>query len=127
MMVYTLRREQLLPQPIDRVFTFFADAANLEAITPLWLRFQILTPLPISTGPGTLIEYRLRWHEMPIHWVTRIDRWEPPTCFSDVQLRGPYRLWERCTHLSRATLAHGCVIWSVMRTRLACLVDWRIA
>jgi ligand-binding SRPBCC domain-containing protein len=94
MMIDTLQREQMLRQPIDRVFAFFADAANLEAITPPWLRFQILTPLPIAMGPGSLIEYRLHWHRMPIRWVTRIDQWEPPTRFSDVQLRGPYRLWE---------------------------------
>ncbi len=93
MMVYTLQREQMLPRPIDRVFAFFADAANLEAITPPWLRFQILTPQPIAMGPGTLIEYRLRLRGMPIRWVTRIEQWEPPTRFSDVQLRGPYRLW----------------------------------
>jgi ligand-binding SRPBCC domain-containing protein len=89
-----LQREQLIPHPLEKVFAFFADAANLEAITPPWLRFQILTPPPIAMGPGTLIEYRLRWHGMPIRWVTRIDRWEPPIRFSDVQLRGPYRLWE---------------------------------
>jgi ligand-binding SRPBCC domain-containing protein len=94
MMVYTLQREQYLPQPIDEVFAFFADAGNLEAITPPWLRFNILTPRPIAMAPGALIEYRLRWHGMPIRWTTRIERWEPPTRFCDVQLHGPYRLWE---------------------------------
>ncbi|HZZ79037.1 MAG TPA: SRPBCC family protein [Gemmataceae bacterium] len=94
MMIYTLQREQHLPHPIEQVFAFFADAGNLEAITPPWLRFQILTPRPIGMVPGVLIKYRLRWHGMPIHWVTRIDRWEPPTRFCDVQLQGPYRLWE---------------------------------
>lgn len=94
MMVYTLQREQRLPQPIEQVFAFFADAGNLEAITPPWLRFQILTPRPIAMAPGALIDYRLRWHGMPIRWTTRIDRWEPPMRFCDVQLQGPYLLWE---------------------------------
>lgn len=93
MMVYTLQREQVLPHPIDQVFAFFADAGNLEAITPPWLRFQILK-LPRSIESGALIEYQLRWHGMPIRWLSRIGQWAPPTRFFDVQLQGPYRLWE---------------------------------
>lgn len=94
MIVYTLKREQVLTQPIDQVFEFFADAGNLEAITPSWLRFSILTPRPVPMAQGALIEYRLRWRRAPIRWVTRIEVWEPPRRFCDVQLRGPYRLWE---------------------------------
>lgn len=94
MTVYTLTREQMLPQSIDRVFEFFADAGNLEAITPPWLRFHILTPQPILMAPGALIEYQMRWRRLPIRWLTRIESWEPPRRFCDVQLRGPYRLWE---------------------------------
>ena len=42
------------------VFAFFGNARNLEAITPPWLGFQILSPEPIVMAPETLIEYRLR-------------------------------------------------------------------
>lgn len=83
------------------VFAFFADARNLEAITPPWLGFQILSPEPIVMAPGTLIEYRIRWHCLPMRWVTEIHCWDPPIGFMDVQLRGPYRLWEH-THCFQA-------------------------
>ncbi len=83
------------------VFAFFADARNLEAITPPWLGFQILSPEPIAMDPGTRIEYQLHWHRFPIRWVTEIRSWDPPTSFMDVQLRGPYRLWEH-THCFQA-------------------------
>jgi len=79
------------------VFGFFADAFNLEAITPPWLRFRVVTPGPIPMGPGTMVEYRLRLHRIPIRWLTRIEVWEPGARFVDVQIRGPYRAWHH-TH-----------------------------
>jgi ligand-binding SRPBCC domain-containing protein len=95
--MHILRREQELPGRPDEVFAFFADAANLEAITPPWLRFAIATPDPIAMGPGTLIAYKLRLHGIPIRWLTRIELWEPGVRFVDRQLRGPYALWHH-TH-----------------------------
>ena len=94
---HTLRREQQLPGEPGAVFGFFAEAANLEAITPPWLSFRIVTPPPIAMGVGTLIEYRLRLHGLPISWLTRIEVWEPGVRFVDQQLRGPYALWHH-TH-----------------------------
>jgi len=57
---YYLERTQLIPQPLPEVFAFFADASNLEIITPEFLHFRILTPLPIRMEVGTLIDYRLK-------------------------------------------------------------------
>jgi ligand-binding SRPBCC domain-containing protein len=93
MAVHTLIRHTFVPEPIDRVFDFFSRAGNLETITPPFLRFRILTPSPIAMRPGTLIEYALRVHGIPMRWLTRIEEWDPPHRFVDVQLRGPYRLW----------------------------------
>ena len=44
MTVHVLERRQRLPVPAERAFAFFSDARNLEAITPPWLRFHVLTP-----------------------------------------------------------------------------------
>jgi len=38
---HTLKREQWIPRSIQEVFAFFADAHNLEQITPRWLNFKI--------------------------------------------------------------------------------------
>jgi ligand-binding SRPBCC domain-containing protein len=113
---YLLEREQWLARPIAEVFAFFADPTNLEAITPEWLRFTIVTPQPIAMAAGTVIEYRLHWHRIPLRWTSLIEVWEPPHRFLDVQLRGPYRLW-RHTHTFEAR-AGGTVIRDEVRYRL---------
>jgi ligand-binding SRPBCC domain-containing protein len=89
----TLHAELWLPQPIDTVFPFFADAGNLEAITPPLLHFRILTPRPIEMRVGALIDYRLRVRGIPVTWRTRISAWEPSFRFIDEQIKGPYRTW----------------------------------
>jgi ligand-binding SRPBCC domain-containing protein len=94
---HVLQRTQRLPGAPEAVFPFFADALNLERITPAWLGFRVLTPGPIEMTRGTLIEYRLKLHGVPIRWLTRNETWEPPVRFVDVQVRGPYRLWHH-TH-----------------------------
>ncbi len=104
MRVHRLEREQFLAHPIERVFSFFAEARNLERITPPLLRFRVLTPGAIAMGVGTLIEYRVRVHGLPVDWLTRIEEWEPCVRFVDVQLAGPYRLWH---HTHTFTARHG--------------------
>jgi ligand-binding SRPBCC domain-containing protein len=94
---YTLHTELWLPRPRNEVFPFFAEARNLEAIIPPWLKFEVLTPAPIKMRPGALIDYRIRVHGIPIRWRTEIAEWQPPHRFVDVQLCGPYRLWHH-TH-----------------------------
>lgn len=96
-----LQAELWVPRTPEDVFPFFAEARNLEAITPPWLRFEVLTPAPIVMQPGTLIDYRIRIHGIPIGWRTEIREWNPPHRFVDVQLRGPYVLWHH-THTFEA-------------------------
>ena len=83
--------------PAERAFALYADAHNLEPMTPPWLHFQVTTPGEITMAPGALLDYRLRLHGFPIEWTTRIESWEPPHGFVDTQLKGPYALWHH-TH-----------------------------
>lgn len=97
MSIHTLTRQQELDGAPQDVFPFFADATNLEAITPPLLAFQVTTPRPIAMHAGTLIEYRLKVHRVPIRWRTLIEQWQPSEMFVDTQIKGPYKLWHH-TH-----------------------------
>ncbi len=94
---FIFHAEQFFPHPRAEVFPFFANAANLEKLTPPFLRFKILTPTPVEMHPGAIIDYRIHIHSLPLRWRTGIVAWNPPHRFIDVQLRGPYRLWHH-TH-----------------------------
>ena len=91
--MYQLERQQFVPRPRDEVFAFFAEARNLEKLTPAFLNFRILNPLPIELRGGTLIDYQIRLGGLPMRWRTRIESFEAPERFVDVQLSGPYRCW----------------------------------
>jgi ligand-binding SRPBCC domain-containing protein len=94
---FTFHTELWLPRPREEIFSFFAEARNLEAITPPWLKIQVLTPAPVIMRKGTLIDYRISVHGVPVRWRTEITEWQPPHQFVDSQLRGPYVFWHH-TH-----------------------------
>lgn len=93
MRIHDFTAELWLPLPPEEIFPFFSDAANLDAITPPWLHFEIVTPQPMKIREGSLIDYRLKVRGFPLRWRTLISKWEPPYRFVDEQLRGPYRQW----------------------------------
>ena len=99
---YLLRAHAHIERPLEEVFDFFADARNLERITPPSLGFSILTPEPIEMRTGTQNDYRLKLNGIPFRWRTQITEWNPPlkavtqrwsASFTDVQIKGPYHTW----------------------------------
>lgn len=95
--IWTVTAVQVLPRPVDEIFPFFADAHNLERLTPEFLNFRVLTPKPIDIRSGCIIDYTLRVHRIPLRWKTEILDWDPPRSFVDNQAKGPYALWHH-TH-----------------------------
>ncbi len=105
-----------LPKPLYEVFTFFADAYNLEEITPSFLGFEVLTPRPVPMKVGQIIDYKLRLRGLPVRWRSEITAWDPPFRFIDEQRKGPYKLWiheHRFTELDGMTLCEDHVEYAV--------------
>jgi len=90
---YNFEMEMIIPAKLDKVFSFFSAAENLQILTPPWLHFLILTPTPLKIKKGRIIDYKLRLYGWPFRWQTEITQWDPPHQFIDEQVRGPYRKW----------------------------------
>jgi len=124
MKTFLYNTELWLPRPRNEVFAFFADARNLETITPPWLQFNVLTPSPIVMRPGALIDYQLRVHGFPLRWRTEITEWQPPYRFVDQQIRGPYRLWHHTHSFMERDGGTLCRDEVIYRPRGGWLIDW---
>ncbi len=88
-----LRSQTTLDASLEETFAFFADASNLERLTPPWLNFAIRTPMPVIMRAGVEIDYRISLYGLPMPWRSCIDVWEPGVRFVDRQIIGPYRWW----------------------------------
>jgi ligand-binding SRPBCC domain-containing protein len=95
--VHILERSQRVGLPPAEAFAFYADPGNLEPLTPPWLHFSLTFASDGELRAGTRLAYRLRLHGVLIRWRSLIESWDPPQGFVDVQLKGPYALWEH-TH-----------------------------
>jgi ligand-binding SRPBCC domain-containing protein len=114
--IHLLERSQRVEVPAERAFDFYVDALNLEPMTPPWLHFEVTTPGDLVLRQGARLDYKLRLHGVPVRWQTRIEAWEPPERFVDIQAKGPYSLWEH-THLFEkdggATVIHDRVRYAI--------------
>lgn len=114
--MHHLTATQLIPRPVDEVFDFFSRPRNLHRLTPGAMGFRYLTD-DDPMRAGLEIGYRIRpLFGIPIDWLTRITKFDPPHGFRDVQLRGPYRRWDhvhRFESVDGGTLVHDDVSYEV--------------
>ena len=142
-MSYRLCRTTILPGDVAHVFEFFKNPRNLEAITPPWLGFRIVSTSDDTVREGTRIRYRLSLASIPMAWESRITEYVDGSHFADEQVTGPYARWSH-RHSFRAvpdgvemtddveyTLPLGplgrLVHWAVVRHQLRAIFDYRTA
>src|SRR5579872_2304383 len=88
---------QVFPRPIEEVFAFFRDPANLVRISPPELHMELLEGPPL-VELGSRIAFKGRRWGIPQRMVSEIIAFDPPTTFTDTQVSGPFRKW---THTHR--------------------------
>ena len=107
---------QWTDKPIPDVFKFFSSEENLEKITPPYLNFKVLKKSTDKIQEGTIIDYKLNLHGIPINWQTRINAFKEQEKFIDEQIRGPFSKWIH-THdfiaLNKGTLVKDKVVYKV--------------
>lgn len=99
MKVYHLRKEKLVPAPLEKVWQFFSDPGNLKLLTPPYMNFRIENyPDTDIIFEDMIIEYKVSpVLGIPVKWVTRIESVSINNSFKDIQIEGPFALWEH-TH-----------------------------
>ena len=99
MTIHRFERVHVVPTNLDEAWSFFSSPANLPAITPPSLGFEVRSPLPTEMYPGLFITYRVRpLLGIPLEWVTEITHVSPKRFFVDEQRVGPYRIWHHEHH-----------------------------
>ena len=99
MKIYELSSEQYLPVDIENAWSFFSSPSNLSKITPPELDFKILSGSDSKNiYNGMEILYKVKpMLGIPVKWKTLIKDVNSPHSFTDIQLEGPYKMWEH-TH-----------------------------
>lgn len=100
MATYSLKTVQHIPVSLEIAWEFFSNPANLQAITPSDMGFQILSKHHGNKMyPGQIIEYKVKpVLGIPIYWMTEITHVKDKEFFVDEQRFGPYQLWHHQHH-----------------------------
>lgn len=101
MAIYTLKRKQHLPIPLDQAWDFFSAPENLKKITPEYMAFDIKSDPEFLTAiyAGQVIVYTVRpLFHIPLLWMTEITHVQKGDFFVDEQRFGPYALWHHQHH-----------------------------
>jgi ligand-binding SRPBCC domain-containing protein len=90
---YILESRVWLARTRPEVFAFFAEPANLAALTPPSYRLRLVAAPP-ALAAGAVLDLEIAWLGQPLRWRAFIREWDPPYRFVDVQVRGPWARWE---------------------------------
>ncbi len=98
--VYSIKTVQKIPVSLKEAWDFFSNPANLAAITPAHMNFEVISKHHGERMyPGQIIEYKVS--PLPlyrVYWMTEITHVENEKFFVDEQRFGPYTLWHHQHH-----------------------------
>jgi len=88
---------ETVPLPVDAVWKAHEDVQLLERIAPPFPAVR-LKESNIVCGLGTEFTVRVELLSLGLDLRVKITHWDPPTCFIDEQVSGPFRFWEHTHH-----------------------------
>lgn len=112
---------ETVPLPVAAVWEAHEDVRLLERIAPSFPSVRLKEP-NIVCGPGTHLTLRFELLGLGMDWRVKITQWDPPVCFTDEQVTGPFHFWEH-THRFMAITAESTRIVDLVRFELNPLLD----
>ena len=84
-----LHTRSWVPAPIDEVFTFFDDPANLGRLMPPPVQIRLVRIDPAPPQPGSIFEFRYGLGPFQRTWIVRLLDRVPGERFVDETVSGP--------------------------------------
>jgi ligand-binding SRPBCC domain-containing protein len=88
--------------PVDVVWKAHEDVKLLERISPPFPVIRIKES-NIVCGLNAQFTVRVEMVGWGVDWQVKITHWDPPTCFIDQQVIGPFKFWEHTHHFMPIT------------------------
>ena len=97
-----IRSRGWVAAPIEEVFAFFDDPANLDRLMPPPVRIRPVRVEPMPPQAGTVIEFRYGIGPFQRSWVVRLLERVPPERIVDETVTGPMRRFHHSHTLTPA-------------------------
>jgi uncharacterized protein len=95
MKTLTFVRRSRIPASAREVYRWHAEPGALQRLIPPWERVKVVDEGAVENG--ALVTLRVTVGLVRLLWISRIGNVIPDRQFRDVQIRGPFALWEH-TH-----------------------------
>ena len=91
-----------VPLPVDVVWSAHEDVRLLERVSPAFPSVRIKES-NIVCGLNSQFTVRVELGGWGVDWQVKITHWDPPICFIDEQVSGPFKFWEHTHHFMPIT------------------------
>ena len=104
-----------MPASAEELFAWHTRPGAFARLAPPWQRFEVVGGTP-EVAEGSRVVLRLAKGPLRVRWVAEHRNVRPGAGFRDVQVRGPFALWEH-DHLFEDSAAGGATLHDRIRFR----------
>ncbi|MFL2762908.1 MAG: hypothetical protein ACJZ9C_00665 [Dehalococcoidia bacterium] len=85
-----------IQKPLNDVFDFYSDPKNINKLTPWFAKVKAIPEKKLTPNAVFVIEINV--FGLKNKWKISISNYEKNKIFTDIQLEGPFAIWEH-THI----------------------------